>query len=448
MKLERTREGRPESIEEPRNGGFAKADEPRELKYGLIGEHLGHSFSAEIHAALGNRDYQLCELAPDEVEGFIRGRRFKGINVTIPYKQTVMPYLDEIDPAALSIGAVNTLLCRDGRLIGYNTDFYGMRDLICRAGIDLGARSVAILGTGGTSKTALAVAQSLGAGEVVRVSRHPEGEGEISYDELKKRAGRVEVLINTTPLGMFPREDAMAVDPGDFPTLEGVVDVVYHPLKTQLVCRARSLGIRAVGGLYMLVSQAAHAAGLFFDDPDMPSQTDAVFRKILAQKQNTVLLGMPGSGKSTLGRLLSARQGKQFFDSDILFLERHGIAPGEFIRQFGEERFRDEESKILRETAAKSGCVIASGGGAVVRPDNVEVLRRNGVTVFLDRPIESITPTPDRPLSCDRAALERRYRERLPLYRAAADITLSVDSTPERAAENLMRLLDEYVARQ
>lgn len=418
------------------------------MEYGLIGEHLGHSFSVEIHASLGDYDYRLCELAPEEVGGFLQARAFRGINVTIPYKQTVMPYLDEIDAAAVRIGAVNTVLCRAGRLVGYNTDFYGMRDLIRRTGIDMSGRFVAILGTGGTSRTALAVADSLGAGKVVRVSRHPGGEGEISYDELGSSASQVQVLINTTPLGMFPKEDGMAVDPADFPVLEGAVDAVYHPLRTNFICRAIERGVPAAGGLYMLVSQAAHAAALFFNDSSVTDKTDSVFRALLGRKQNIVLIGMPGSGKSTLGRLISERRGCEFFDCDSLFGERYGVLPCDFITKEGEDAFRHAESSLLRELAARSGCVIATGGGAVTRPENVAALRRNGLIVFLDRPLADITPTPDRPLSCDRAALEARYRERLPLYRAAAGLTVCVSGTPEETAVRLCAAVDAAESRQ
>lgn len=415
----------------------ALSENTSHLEYGLVGEHLGHSFSAEIHAALGDYDYRLRELAPEQVGDFMRARAFRGINVTIPYKQTVMPYLDEIDAAAKRIGAVNTVLCREGRLIGYNTDFYGMRDLIRRTGIDLSGRFVAILGTGGTSRTALAVADSLGASKVVRVSRHPGSEGEISYEELKGCAAQVQVLINTTPLGMFPKQDGMAVDPADFEALEGAVDAVYHPLRTNFICRAIERGVPAAGGLYMLVSQAAHAAALFFDDSSMTGKTDGIFRTLLRRKQNIVLVGMPGSGKSTLGRLISRRRGCEFFDCDSVFGERYGVLPCDFITNKGEEAFRCAESALLSELAAKSGCVIATGGGAVTRSENVAALRRNGLIVFLDRPLADITPTPDRPLSCDRAALEARYRERIPLYRAAAELTVTVSGMPEQTAQQI-----------
>lgn len=413
------------------------------MEYGCIGEHLGHSFSAEIHPLLADYSYCLREVAPDCVDEFLRARRFRGINVTIPYKQTVIPYLDEIDEAAERIGAVNTVICRDGRLIGYNTDFYGMRALLERIGIPMSGRYVAILGTGGTSRTAMAVAASMGAARVVRVSRTPRGEGEISYETLHAEADRVQVLINTTPLGMFPHAQGMAVDPAAFPALCGAADAVYNPLRTRFICRAREVGVPAAGGLYMLVAQAARAAALFTGDDTIVSKSDSVYRELLRRKRSIALIGMPGSGKTTLGRLLAARTGKPFFDSDELLCGRLGMSPGEFIRARGEEAFRREESAVIAELAERSGCIIATGGGVVTQKCNVEALRRNALTVLLDRPLEDIKPTPERPLSCDRAALEARYRERQPLYRAAAELTVPISGTPEEAAECLLRRIDQ-----
>ena len=289
-----------------------------EVRYGCIGEHLGHSFSREIHTMLGDYDYRLCELAPEEVESFLLAKKFCGINVTIPYKQTVIPYLDEVDPAARRIGAVNTVLHKNGKLIGYNTDYYGMRALLLRAGIDLRGQQVAILGSGGTSATAWAVAQDAGAAGIVRVSRHPKKEGdEIGYAELYRRADRIGAIINTTPVGMFPHEEGLAVDPTAFAHLCGVADAVYHPLCTSLVCRAATMGIPATGGLYMLVAQAAKAAELFFDDLSMTEKTEAVFQRILWQKQNIVLIGMPGSGKSTLLHMLISSIVMNYSPNDV-----------------------------------------------------------------------------------------------------------------------------------
>lgn len=407
-------------------------------EYGCIGEHLGHSFSAEIHAMLGTYDYRLCELRPEEVGDFLRARAFRGINVTIPYKRTVIPYLDAIDDAARAIGAVNTILCRDGKLIGYNTDFYGMRMLLRRAGIDAKGKHAAVLGTGGTSSTARAVLRAEGAASVVRVSRRPEGEDVIGYDELNRRREDVEILVNTTPVGMFPHDGELPADPAGFPRLCGAADAVYHPLRTDFVGRARERGIPAAGGLYMLVAQAACAAALFLDRPDLTERTEEVFASVRDSKENIVLVGMPGSGKSTLGSQLAARTGKPFFDSDTLLAARVGMPAGAYITAHGEEAFRREETAVLRELAAGTGCIIATGGGAVTRQENVKALRRNGCLVYLDRPLDSIEPSDSRPLTRDRAALERVFREREALYRESADLIFPVYGSPKECADRLL----------
>ena len=409
--------------------------------YGCIGQPLGHSWSVEIHRLLGEYDYRLLELSPGEVGPFLTARAFRGINVTIPYKQTVIPYLDEIDPEAAAIGAVNTVVNRNGRLCGYNTDLYGMRQLLAVNGIPLAGRSIAILGTGGTSLTARAVARGEGARSVIRVSRTPSEADEISYEELRRIAPEVNVLINTTPVGMFPYEDSSPVDPGDFPALQSVVDVVYRPLNTLLVSLAQSHGVRAVNGLYMLAAQAAQAAALFFDDPGMTKKTPAVFRRVLADKRNIALIGMPGCGKSTVGRLLADMTGKPFADCDAEIARAVGMPVPDYIDRYGESAFRDAETRVLHELSRQSGTVIATGGGAVTRQVNVEALRRNGLIVLLDRPLDELPVTKDRPLSRGRAALERLWSEREPLYRQAADLILPVTGTPADTAERLAELL-------
>lgn len=416
------------------------------LEYGCIGEHLGHSYSAEIHTLLGGYRYRLCELAPGEVESFLRVHDFRGVNVTIPYKQAVMPFLDEIDRAAREIGAVNTILCRNGRLIGYNTDFYGMQMLLKRAGIVPQGRFAAVLGTGGTSLTACAVLRAMGAAGIVRVSRTPAesrvtGTETVSYGELLRRRAEIELIVNTTPVGMYPHDEGLPVDPAEFPRLRGIADAVYHPLRTNLVCRGLEQGIPSAGGLYMLVAQAAQAAALFLDRPDMVQATNRVFRTIRDRKENIVLIGMPGSGKSTLGKQLARKTGKAFVDSDEIFTARIGVAPAVYITTHGENAFRVEEAAVLRELSAGNGFVIATGGGAVVRQENVQALRRNGRLVWLDRPLCDIQPTMDRPLTCDREALERVYREREPLYRNAATLHVAVSGTPAETADRLLASL-------
>ena len=412
------------------------------MQYGLIGEKLGHSFSADIHARLGDYDYKLCELTKEQLHEFMTKKDFCAINVTIPYKQDVIPYLDEIDSAANHIGAVNTIVNKNGKLYGYNTDFYGMKGLICRENIEIKGKNVAILGTGGTSKTAYAVTKDMGARSVLKVSRTPE-ESQITYDELYARADEINVIINTTPVGMYPHDGGVPVDIDRFKNLVGVVDAVYNPLNTNFVLDAMKKGIPARGGLYMLVAQAAYAAKLFFDDESMMSKTDGIFRELEAKKQNIVLVGMPGSGKTTVGTKIAQLLGREVIDSDDEIVKDVHMTIPEYFAKYGEGEFRDRESEAIERLAQKNGVVIATGGGAVLRDKNVKMLKRNGVVVFLDRSIENILPTEDRPLSRDREALKARYDERYPIYRAAADICIDADGSIDEVAERVIKAFRE-----
>ena len=409
------------------------------MQYGLIGERLGHSFSREVHARLGDYPYELCELPPDGVEAFMRARDFLAINVTIPYKETVMPYLDGIDEDARAIGAVNTVRRVGDRLFGYNTDFAGLSDLVRRTGVDLCGLSVLILGSGGTSKTARAVAHALGAREVTVVSRQA-GEGSVSYEDAYARYAHAEFLINATPVGMYPKQEASPIDLSRFPRLCGVVDAIYNPLRTDLVLDARARGIPAEGGLYMLVAQGIHASEIFFDKPIPEEMACEVFRSVQCEKENIFLIGMPGCGKSTVGRALAEALDRPFIDTDEAIVQHTGMPIPDIFREKGESGFRDVEQEVIREIALHTrGAVIATGGGAILREANLRAMRRTGRLYFLDRDIKNIKPTPDRPLSMDREALAARYRERYPLYSAAADVILPPDEDISRRVETIRK---------
>lgn len=410
------------------------------MEYGLIGEHLPHSFSKEIHEQLADYTYDLHELTPDALDGFMREKAFKAINVTIPYKRDVMAYLDEISPSAKEIGAVNTIVNRGGRLSGYNTDMLGMQALISRIGLDLTGKTVLILGTGGTSHTAQYVAKHLGAGKVVTVSRSGR-DGSVTYEDAPRLYPDAAVILNTTPAGMYPNVDAQAIDLSLFPALEGVADVVYNPLRTQLVQQAHALGLPAEGGLYMLVGQAVAAVEIFLDRKLDPDALDKVFQAVFADKESIVLTGMPGSGKTTVGKLLAEQLGRRFYDSDDEITSRTGRTPNEIIRADGEAAFRDVERDVIAALSLEPGCVIATGGGAILREENIRHLRANGRIFFLDRKPENILPTDDRPLSSDRAALKKRYDERYPIYTATADSMLPVTGSPEDVAAAIRKEL-------
>ncbi len=407
------------------------------MKYGLIAERVGHSFSAEIHKKLFGYDYELKAIAQNELDSFMTKREFKAINVTIPYKQAVIPYLDHIEDTAREIGAVNTIVNREGKLYGYNTDAAGLEALINKSNIQIKDKKVLILGSGGTSKTAFYVAKKLGPSFVERVSRKGN-DGCITYETALKEHSDAQVLINTTPSGMFPNIDESPIDINAFPSLCGVVDVIYNPLRTKLVCTALKKNINAVGGLYMLVAQAAFAAEKFVSKPVCENRIDAIYKELFASKQNIVLVGMPASGKTTVGKLLSNTTARDFIDTDEAITEKIGKSPAELINTLGEPAFRDMEAEIIKEVSAMQGKIIATGGGAILRESNRRLLKENGRIYFLDRPLKDILPTPDRPLSSSKEALEQRYKERYPIYLECADYRVHSVNTPEACLKLIM----------
>lgn len=408
-----------------------------EMEYGCIGEKLKHSFSAEIHGLLADYRYELCEVAQNDLADFMTERNFRGINVTIPYKERVIPYLCEISEQAREIGAVNTVVNRGGLLYGYNTDFYGMQVLIEHLGLTLEGKKVAILGTGGTSRTATAVARHMGAATVLRVSRTAK-DGVIDYEALYADHSDANIIINTTPCGMYPNIRTSAIDISHFPLCEGVVDAVYNPLRSQLVLDAMQRGIPAEGGLYMLVAQAVRACEIFTDQSFSPDTVERVWKRICAQKENVVLIGMPGSGKSTVGAILSSLLDRLMYDTDTLIEQSTGRVIGEIFASEGEEAFRDVESRVIAEqVAACTGCIIATGGGAILRDGNVTELRRNGRLYFLDRPLADLIPTDDRPLAASRQAIEKRYEERYERYCTVADQRILVTGSAEDVARRI-----------
>ncbi|MBR6568004.1 MAG: AAA family ATPase [Clostridia bacterium] len=407
------------------------------MKYGLIGEKLSHSFSKPIHESIAGYTYEIKEIPRDELDLFMKKKEFIGINVTIPYKQSVIPYLDFIDDAARKIGAVNTVVNRDGKLYGYNTDFGGMKMLIEKQGFSYEGKKVVILGSGGTAKTASAVAEALGAGEIITVSRR----GEVNYGNIISLHGDCDYIINTTPCGMYPNTDESAVDVSLFKNLKGVTDVVYNPLRTKLCLDCEREGISCECGLYMLVSQAVLASQIFSGKSfDVKKTSDDAYIRILNEKRNIVLIGMPGSGKTTVGKALSERLGKAFTDTDDLISEEYG-AISDIFAEKGEAFFRDIEAVAVKRTALKNGLVIATGGGAVLREENREYLKHNGVLFFLDRPLKDIVPTDNRPLSRDYEALRKRYEERYGIYLSACDEKIFIDGNVQNAVEGVVEKL-------
>ena len=384
------------------------------MEYGLLGEKLGHSFSPQIHRDLAGYDYQLLPTPPEAVEDLFARRAFQGLNVTIPYKRTVMPLCDEIDPRAAAIGAVNTVVNQNGRLTGYNTDIDGFLYMARRAGGDMAGKKVVILGSGGTSRTARAAAGELGAREIITVSRR----GEDNYQNLSRHAD-AQVLVNTTPVGMYPNWGQSPVSLESFPALEGVLDVVYNPLRTALLLQAEERGLPRSCGLPMLVAQAKRAAELFTGQNINDSRTEAVLHGLRRQLTSIVLIGMPGCGKTTVGRALAEKLGRTFVDLDEEIVRRAGTSIPEIFAREGEAGFRERESALVREFGERTGLVVSTGGGVVTRRENYIPLKQNGLLLHLRRDPAAL-PTDGRPLS-QATAPEELWRRRAPLYAAFAD---------------------------
>ena len=409
------------------------------MKCGCIGEKLGHSFSVEIHEKIGLYDYTLMPLPKEALCDFMTRRDFDGINVTIPYKKDVIPYMKELSEEAVLCGAVNTIVKRGGDLYGYNTDFAGMRDMLAFGGIEIRGKKVLILGSGGTSGTALKLCEALGAVRVNRVSR--SGKDECLTYEQAYALSDTQVIINTTPCGMFPNAGVSPVELSRFPALCGVADAVYNPEKTAFLMDAASLGIPCIGGLYMLVSQALYAAEIFTGRDDLLPLAERIYRELLSEKENLVLIGMPGSGKSTLGKELAKRLGKEFLDSDTVIEQEEGKPIPQIFAEVGEKGFRDIESRVIRSLSALRGKVIATGGGAILRAENLCFLKGNGRLIFLDAPLETLIPTGDRPLTATAADLKKRYEERYDIYLASADAVVSVTRNVSENVEKIEKVL-------
>ncbi len=408
------------------------------MDYGLIGEKLGHSFSAEIHGYLADYTYTLTEVAREDFDAYAKSRDFKAINVTIPYKEAIIPYLSYIDEGAKEIGAVNTVVNKNGELYGYNTDFFGLSSLVKKIGVSLSGLKVAILGTGGTSKTARAVAKSLGAGEILTVSR-TAGDGVITYAELYEKHSDIEYIINTTPVGMYPKIFDTPVDISLFTKLRGIADAIYNPLRTPLVLSAKERNIPAEGGLYMLVAQAVRASEIFLDTEYDENIISKIYDKVLGRKENVVLIGMPASGKTTVGRLVAKELSREIIDTDELIVNKAGMPITEIFKKHGEKYFRDLETEAVKEASAMTNIVIATGGGAVLREENVKALKEGGRLFFIDRPLDKLIPTSSRPLSSDREAITKRYNERYSIYCDAADVRIDADDTPYAVAEKIIK---------
>ena len=404
------------------------------MKTGLLGRKLGHSYSPQIHAYLGNYTYDLFEWEPEDVERFLKEGDFTAINVTIPYKKTVMPFC-RLTETASRMGSVNTIVRQpDGSLLGHNTDYFGFASLVKKSGLDVQGKKCLVLGSGGASVTAVAVLKELGT-QVVVISRS----GEDNYENLY-RHGDASVICNCTPVGMYPNNGVSPVDLDLFPKLEGVLDVIYNPARTQLLLDAESRGLVAENGLWMLVAQAKEASEWFQGKKLPDSLIQAVYDKLRHQMENIILIGMPGCGKTTVGKLLADKFGKTFVDADEELVKTYGMdIPAIFANQ-GEAGFREKETSILESIGKRSGLIIATGGGCVTREENYPLLHQNGKLFWIQRELDQL-PTDGRPLS-QITKMEDMYRIRKPLYEHFADYTIRNNQTAEAAVAEILAKLE------
>lgn len=402
----------------------------KEIRCGLIGEKLSHSFSPQIHSHFCDYSYTLFEMSESEVGDFIRSNKYDATNVTIPYKKTVMPFLDEIGDEAGRIGSVNTIIrTESGALRGENTDYFGFSYMLERSGIEIGGKNVLILGTGGASLTAKAVCADLGARSIMFVSR----KGEVNYDNVYDKCADTEVIINCTPVGMYPKNLASPIELDRFSALAGVADMIYNPAKTKLLLDAERLGINHVNGLSMLVAQAKRACELFLGERIDNGEIDRICSLIESETGNIILVGMPGCGKTTIAKALAKMTGRELVDTDALIIQSEGRPIPEIFASEGEEYFRACESRIAAEVGKISGKIISTGGGIVTREVNLDSLRQNGKVFFIRRSL-GLLSRDGRPLSKD-ADLEEMYKKRLPLYLAFADYTVDNSTTVRECAE-------------
>lgn len=410
------------------------------MEYGLIGEKLGHSFSKIIHEKLADYTYELCPLAKDELDAFMTAKQFKAINVTIPYKQDVIPYCDVLDDSAKRIGVVNTIVNRDGKLFGYNTDFAGFLYNLNAHGITLKDKKVMICGSGGTCKTVTAVAEYMGAKEILVVSRSKK-ENAVTYEECIRHKD-VDVVVNASPKGMYPNNGESPLDLSNFPNCKAVVDVIYNPLKTRLLQQAEQLGMKAVNGLEMLVAQAKFAVEHFLSTEIENDKIDQITLELLKQLTNIVLIGMPSSGKTLTGKALCKYIDKTVVDTDAVIVERSGMSIKEMFARHGEAYFRQWEHDVIEEFSKQNGLIIATGGGAIKNEENIQNLKQNGVVMFIDRDLEHLLVTDDRPLSKDTNAVAKLYEERYPLYTKYGDLRVPNNYPMEISQQELDELMN------
>ncbi|MBG9979560.1 AAA family ATPase [Facklamia sp. DSM 111018] len=404
------------------------------IHYGLLGRKLGHSYSQTIHQELGSAPYQLIELEANQLGPFLIQKKFRGLNVTLPYKESVIPYLDHIDPLAQAIGSVNTILNDQGRLYGYNTDYAGFAYLLNQRDLSMKHKRVLILGSGGSAKMIRQYAQDHDCQWVQHLSIRQ------ANPNLNSNLSSAQIIVNATPVGMYPHNLDQRLNLKDFPYLETVIDLIYNPLRTELLLQASALGIQCqwAGGLDMLIAQAFHASQIFKGETIPLQSLEKLCQQIHATTENWILIGMPGAGKSTLARHLAKISGRPLVDTDHLIEAQTGQKLKELIPQIGEPAFRELEAKVIAQITKEKGQVIASGGGAILKPENRQAMKQNGRLILLKRPLEELT-TKDRPLAKSLQDLEKLWQERQAIYQTLADLTIKVNHDPNITCQQILK---------
>ena len=403
------------------------------MQCGLLGRKLTHSYSPQIHNCLASYNYSLYEKEPEALGDFLRNGNFTGLNVTIPYKKAVIDFCDRLSERAKQLGSVNTIVRQaDNSLVGHNTDYFGFQSMLLRSGLTVSGKKVLVLGSGGASVTVVAVLQAQGANTIV-ISRS----GENNYGNIEKHSD-ASLIVNATPVGMYPNTGESPVDLDYFPNLEGVLDLVYNPSRTKLLMDAESRGLVTENGLWMLVAQAKESSEWFTGRNISDAVIETIYKKLRKQMENIILIGMPGSGKSTIGKLLAERTGKTFVDADAAIIEEAGISIPEIFSTSGEEGFRQIETAVLRELGKRSGLVIATGGGCVTREENYPLLHQNGHIIWLQRDISSL-PKDGRPLS-QANDLTDMFNKRQPMYERFADVGLDNNLSPEDTVRRILEM--------
>jgi shikimate dehydrogenase len=407
------------------------------MKYGLIGKTLKHSFSKSVHSYLDSKDYELVSLNEDELDSFLKRRDFLGINVTIPYKEKVIPYLDYVSPEVKEIGACNTIVNKNGKLYGYNTDYYGLESLINHYHYEIENKVIAILGTGGTKNTTYYLLKKLKAKKIYVVSRNPH-ENEISYSQLDGIKNEIEIIINTTPVGMYPNNDKQIISLKGYNHLKGLIDVIYNPLNTCLVLEGKKNHINSHGGLYMLIGQAIRASELFLDKEYDKRMLDRIYFDILKKKENIVLIGMPMSGKTRTGKILSSYIKKEYIDMDKQIESDENRTINEIFSSDGETYFRNAESLLAKNLGINQGKVISTGGGIILNPSNMMYLKQNGIVIYLTRDFDKLIYSSSRPLTKSKEEYLNLEKKRKHLYLKYKDIHID-NSTDD--VDELMNLI-------